>query len=90
MVEDSVAIQFSNQIRIFLVFVPASRVCLDIEDTGVGFDPAKNQLLPGHLGLTSISERVHALGGTLFIDSYPGKGTRLKVDISLEQEVAHA
>jgi signal transduction histidine kinase len=68
----------------------ANRIFLGIEDAGVGFDPAQAKKLPGHLGLTSMEERVQALGGTLTIDSRPGKGTRLQVVIALEQEVEHA
>lgn len=66
------------------------KVFLGIEDAGVGFDPARVKSLPGHLGLVSMQERVQALGGTLAIESQPGKGTRLSVEISLEQEVEHA
>jgi signal transduction histidine kinase len=80
----------TNQAVVTLDMSDGNRVRLDIEDAGVGFDPAKTKTIPGHLGLTSISERVQALGGTVLIDSYPGRGTRLKVDISLEQEVEHA
>jgi len=40
-------------------------VFMDIEDDGVGFDPDRARSLPGHLGLTSMQERVHALGGVL-------------------------
>jgi signal transduction histidine kinase len=68
----------------------ANRALLTIEDAGIGFDPAQARLLPGHLGLTSMQERVQALGGTLTIDSQPGKGTRLQVVVALEQEVEHA
>ena len=75
---------------IFLDLENASQVLLRIEDAGVGFDPAQARLLPGHLGLTSMHERVEALGGTLTIDSHPGNGTRLQVVIALEQEVEHA
>jgi signal transduction histidine kinase len=67
----------------------AGRVSLCIEDHGVGFDPTKTSSLPGHLGLTSMSERVQALGGNLLIDSKPGGGTRLLVELALEQEAYH-
>jgi signal transduction histidine kinase len=67
----------------------AGRVSLCIEDHGVGFDPAETRALPGHLGLTSMAERVQALGGDLLIDSKPGGGTRLLVALALEQEVNH-
>ena len=59
----------------------ASQVLLRIEDAGVGFDPAQARLLPGHLGLTSMHERVEALGGMLTIDSHPGAGTRVYVEV---------
>jgi signal transduction histidine kinase len=68
----------------------AKRIFLAVEDSGVGFDPSQARPLPGHLGLASMQERVEALGGTLTIDSKPGKGTRLQVVIALEQEVEHA
>lgn len=68
----------------------AARATLRIVDDGIGFDPTLASALPGHLGLTSMAERVQALGGTLEIDSQPGKGTRLTVEIALEQEVEHA
>lgn len=64
-------------------------ISLEIEDAGVGFDPSKARAMTGHFGLTSIQERVQALGGTLTIDSNPGKGTHLRVDITLAQEVQH-
>ncbi len=56
---------------------------LCIEDAGIGFDPTRTHSLPGHLGLTSMCERVEALGGNLVIDSKPGKGTRLLVELAL-------
>jgi signal transduction histidine kinase len=66
-----------------------NRVTLFIEDQGVGFDPAQTRSMPGHLGLTSMSERMQALGGNLFIDSQPGRGTRIQVELDLEKEHAH-
>ncbi len=63
---------------------------LCIEDAGVGFDPEKARSLPGHLGLTSMAERIQALGGALALDSSPGKGTCVRVELNLEQEVEHA
>lgn len=54
------------------------RVTLDIADDGVGFDP--DGRFPGHLGLTSMRERVGSLGGRLRLTSRPGEGTRLVVE----------
>ncbi len=66
-----------------------TQVSMKIQDNGIGFDPALARAIPGHLGLTSMQERIEALGGTITIDSQPGKGTRLQVELNLEQEVAH-
>jgi two-component system sensor histidine kinase UhpB len=47
-----------------------------IADAGGGFDPRKAVRGAG-LGVTSMHERVELLGGTLQIDSAPGKGTQV-------------
>jgi signal transduction histidine kinase len=58
---------------------------LEIDDDGVGFDPAS--AFPGHLGLHSMRERVTRLGGTLKIESAPGEGTHilLRLPTSLQR-----
>jgi len=53
---------------------------LNVEDNGRGFDTEKFRDLAG-FGLLGISERVRDLGGTLDIDSKPGAGTRLTIDL---------
>jgi signal transduction histidine kinase len=50
-------------------------VILEICDDGIGFDPTGN--FPGHLGLHSMRERIERLGGTLAVESAPGKGTEI-------------
>jgi PAS domain S-box-containing protein len=45
---------------------------LDLRDNGAGFDPTG--AFPSHLGLRSMRERAHQLGGTLEIESAPGAG----------------
>jgi signal transduction histidine kinase len=54
---------------------------LFVQDNGQGFDPAGE--FPGHLGLRSMKERVRDIGGTLEIDSEPGKGTRINVRVPM-------
>jgi signal transduction histidine kinase len=60
-------------------------VTISIRDNGHGFDPAKRFSEPPDLGygLSGIDERVRILGGTLTIDSRPGEGTNLMVEISV-------
>lgn len=50
-----------------------------VKDEGVGFDVTVGRSLSGHLGLLSMEERVRTLGGSLKIDSSPGKGTQIQI-----------
>jgi signal transduction histidine kinase len=51
-------------------------VTLRISDDGIGFVPAQAPgLSEGHFGLQGMRERVKRLGGTLKIQSEPGRGT---------------
>lgn len=54
---------------------------LEICDDGVGFDPSGP--FPGHLGHRSMRERTTALRGTLSIESTPGTGTCIRVQLPL-------
>jgi PAS domain S-box-containing protein len=51
---------------------------LRVTDDGAGFDPAAGR---GGLGLVSMRERLHLVGGRLAIDSRPGGGTRLDATV---------
>jgi two-component system NarL family sensor kinase len=58
-----------------------------IEDDGQGFDadtcdPPRGSL--EHYGLVGMNERARLLGGTFRLESEPGEGTRIVVDIPLE------
>jgi signal transduction histidine kinase len=54
-----------------------------VEDDGVGFDPdSTDRTTPAAgLGLIGIRERVSRLGGTLRLESAPGRGTTLTVEL---------
>ena len=54
-----------------------------IEDDGVGFAPDAARRGDGHLGIHGIRERAELLGGTLTIESEPGRGASLFVEIPL-------
>lgn len=59
-------------------------VVLMVEDNGVGFEPPVrlvDLLRTGHYGLAGIAERVESLRGSLMIDSGPGNGTRVTVEV---------
>ena len=49
---------------------------LTVEDWGAGFDLHEAMRGPG-LGLTSMKERLKAIGGQLAVDSRPGRGTTI-------------
>ena len=64
---------------------------LTVTDDGRGFDPervlAREEdvgVEGGHFGLRGIQDRVEMLGGTLTIDSAPGRGTSLSVVLPAE------
>jgi len=57
------------------------RLRVQVHDDGVGFDPHAS--FPGHLGHTSMRERLAALGGHLRLDSAPGEGTTVELDVAL-------
>lgn len=61
-----------------------SELSLTVRDDGVGFDPG--HLSNRGLGLIGIQERVHELGGTVSVESQPGKGTVLRAVIPLTAE----
>lgn len=56
-------------------------VKMEIVDDGTGFDP-KAVREHGGFGLSSMEERATRLGGTLAVQSCPGKGTRIVVEVS--------
>ncbi len=56
-------------------------VRLTVRDDGQGFDPARTGRGGGQLGLTSMRERVDALGGTLHLQSALGKGTVVVAEV---------
>lgn len=52
-----------------------------IRDDGTGFDPEALPVRAKHLGLTSMEERARSVGGTLQIESAPGRGTTVSVEV---------
>jgi signal transduction histidine kinase len=55
---------------------------LSVSDDGCGFDPSKRHgPAEGHFGLQGVKERLSALGGTMRIESSPGKGAKVTVEI---------
>lgn len=60
-------------------------IILDIHDDGVGFDHCKvlktGPTNTGGYGLGFMRERAHKLGGALVVESHPGEGTTLALEV---------
>ena len=63
----------------------ARALCCAIEDDGIGFDVRAVSNRDGErgFGLSGLNDRVHALGGSLLINSVPGQGTKVTATIPL-------
>jgi signal transduction histidine kinase len=56
-------------------------LCLEVEDAGSGFDPEITLNGPRTAGVLGMRERARLLQGRFTIDSAPGAGTRLRVEL---------
>ncbi len=56
-------------------------VTIIVRDDGVGFDPGARAIRERRLGLTSMRERAERLGGTFRVESSPGAGTAVSVEV---------
>jgi PAS domain S-box-containing protein len=59
---------------------------LTIIDNGAGFDAAAQETNPG-IGMVSMRERTRLIDGRLTVDSEPGEGTRVQVDVPLTRSL---
>jgi signal transduction histidine kinase len=78
----------SKHARATTVAVTVSRkpdqIELAIEDNGVGFAAEIGGVLQTGFGLQGIVERARLLGGQVFIESLPGKGTGIRLRLPLK------
>lgn len=58
-----------------------SGAVLRITDDGSGFDPRAVRRAGRHLGLVSMRDRASGAGGTLTVESEPGKGTVIEMEV---------
>jgi nitrate/nitrite-specific signal transduction histidine kinase len=56
------------------------KVRMEIQDDGIGFEPAEAGCQGGY-GLRTMEERAARLGGKLTVESRPGEGTRIGVEV---------
>jgi nitrate/nitrite-specific signal transduction histidine kinase len=57
-------------------------LALEIADDGVGFEPVQASA-QGGMGLSAMGERIAQLGGRLKVESNPGQGTRVLVELQV-------
>jgi signal transduction histidine kinase/ligand-binding sensor domain-containing protein len=77
-------VKHAHATRVKISFAPAQAELLwRIEDDGRGFEPARDNALAD--GLRNIRQRAAVLGGKVEIDSRPGAGTRVSVQIPLRR-----
>jgi two-component system nitrate/nitrite sensor histidine kinase NarX len=72
----------AKHVRIIMRCVPDKLFHLLIEDDGMGIEPDVRSGRPGeHVGLTIMRERAQRIGARLTIESEPGEGTRVELDL---------
>jgi signal transduction histidine kinase len=73
----------SQRVRIDLGRHKSGHLHLEVQDWGIGFSP--EQVEEDCFGLEGIRERAHALGGEAVVESQPGKGTLIRVELPIER-----
>jgi signal transduction histidine kinase len=63
-----------------LLSMQNGRVIAVVEDNGIGFIPI-SYTMENHLGLFGMRERVEMLGGEFAIESSPGRGTTVRIEV---------
>jgi signal transduction histidine kinase len=58
-----------------------SGAVLRVTDDGTGFDPQVIRRAGRHLGLVSMRDRASGVGGRLTVESAPGKGTTIEMEV---------
>jgi signal transduction histidine kinase len=66
-----------------ILTVRNKKLVLIVEDDGVGFDP-ELEITGEHLGLFGMRERAEMINGNLVIESGPGKGTTIMVEVDYD------
>ena len=74
----------AQHVTVYLRF-DDQRVCLEIADDGLGYDPVKAKE-SGGMGLRGMEERVQRLNGKLEIRSVLGQGTTVNVECNHDQQ----
>ena len=69
----------ASRVDLRLDYAASAGVRLTVQDNGVGCQTSEDH--EGRFGLLGMRERIHLLGGELRIQTAPGQGFRLEVDV---------
>jgi signal transduction histidine kinase len=70
----------ARRVEIELTYSPIS-ICLRVTDDGRGFAAGQNSP-SGHFGLLDMRERAQSMGSQLKIESQPGRGARVAIEVA--------
>jgi signal transduction histidine kinase len=78
----------ATRVNIAVIYSIDNKFVLKVEDNGVGFDSEKKRTQASSssgIGLKSMTNRAHLIGASISIQSQPGKGTVIQVELPLER-----
>ena len=82
------AVKYAKAAHVTLHMSSANgRLEIIVADDGAGFDPAQIETITGthrHFGLFSIRERLRSFGGSMTLNSQPGRGTSVTLRVPME------
>jgi signal transduction histidine kinase len=70
----------ASEVSINMSYV-GTLLAIAIQDDGCGFQPANNAA--GH-GLTNMKRRLEDIGGHCYVESLPGKGTTIRIELTVK------
>ncbi len=77
----------ATEVEAWLEFGPES-ISVEVHDNGKGFDLPKtvaSEVAVHHMGLMGMKQRAETFGGTLRIDTGPGKGTTISLTVPTDE-----
>lgn len=81
----------TDEVRVRLAY-GTDQVALTIEDDGIGFDVdrvLRDAVSKGNLGLSNMHERAKRCGGVCRIESYPGQGVKVIIQVPRVNPLSH-
>lgn len=75
----------AGRITVVMEYRP-DRLLVSVQDDGKGFDPAPVRAERSGIGLKNVFNRIALIDGVIHMDSSPGKGTLIKIDLPKPNE----